>query len=405
MTHTPAGPLRGFASYLRRERDRLTEQWMKEVFDDVDLIEADKLTYEQLADHLPEILDGLCVALEAEDLEKVELAIERDARMHGMVRWRQGYSIEELVRELDLFHLTLSDALEAFADTQSAFTRRHEKRARRLIAEALSFVTLTSIREVVSERDRKIDEYTGKLERANHELKLKQRLVSDLHESRMQITRSVVHDLRNFLNAFSVALQLIGRAPAKADTALTLANRQAADMKLLVDQMVEYSVVLGDNSPLAAEPFKLRELFDELVTSSRPAIEAKGLSLHTSFDAQLTSVTSNRLKVKQVALNLLSNATKYTRAGEIELAMDCAGEGHWLIRVSDTGIGIAPEDADRVFDEFERAAGEDIPGTGLGLAIVKEVCRVLQGQIQFQSREGRGTTFEIRFPLELEVAE
>ncbi|MGA7782479.1 MAG: sensor histidine kinase [Paraburkholderia sp.] len=403
MTDTPAGPLRGFADYLRRERVRITEQWMKEVFGDVDLIEADKLTYEQLADHLPEILDGLCIALDEEDLEKVEPAIERDARRHGLVRWRQGYRIEELVRELDLFHLTLSDALEAFAGRQSAFTRRHEKRARRLIAEALSFVTLTSIREVVSERDRKIDEYTGKLERANHELKLKQRLVSDLHESRMQITRSVVHDLRNFLNAFSVALQLIGRAPAKADSALTLANRQAADMKLLVDQMVEYSVVLGDNSPLAVEPFKLQELFDELVTSSRPAIEGKGLSLHTSFDAQLSSVTSNRLKVKQVALNLLSNATKYTVTGEIELAMAGAGEGHWSMRVSDTGIGIAPADVDRVFDEFERAAGDDIPGAGLGLAIVKEVCRILQGKIQFESHEGRGTTFVIRFPLELEA--
>jgi signal transduction histidine kinase len=112
-------------------------------------------------------------------------------------------------------------------------------------------------------------------------------------------------------------------------------------------------------------------------------------------------VTSNRLKVKQVALNLLSNATKYTATGEIELAMGGAGEGHWSIRVSDTGIGIAPSDADRVFDEFERAAGDDIPGTGLGLAIVKELCRVLHGQVHFESREGSGTTFEIRFPLEL----
>lgn len=401
MIDTHVGPLGEFADFLRLERTRLTGLWMKAVFGDIDLVEADKLTYEQLADHLPEILDGLCAALDAEDLEKVEPAIERDARMHGMVRWRQGYRIEELVRELDLFHQVLGDALESFADTRGRFTRRQEGRARRLIAEALSFVTLTSIREVVSERDRKIDEYTGKLERANHELMLKQRLVSDLHESRMQITRSVVHDLRNFLNAFSVALQLIGRAPAKAEMALTLANRQAADMKQLVDQMVEYSVVLGDESPLAIEPFDLRELFDELVSASRPAIEAKGLRLVTGFDAALQPVRSNRLKIKQVALNLLSNATKYTSSGEVELALARCGDDAWSIRVSDTGIGIAAEDADRVFDEFERAAGDDIPGTGLGLAIVKELCRVLQGKIDFESREGEGTTFVIRFPCVL----
>src|ERR1044072_6861395 len=111
----------------------------------------------------------------------------------------------------------------------------------------------------------------------------------------MQITRSVVHDLRNFLNAFSIALQLIERAPAKADTALALANRQAADMKQLVDQMVEYSVVLGDGPPLTLEQVELRELYDELAAASRPAIEAKGLVLRTSFDPALGAVTSNRL--------------------------------------------------------------------------------------------------------------
>lgn len=405
MTETRLSPLRKFADFIRAQRSRLTEQWMNAVFSDADLVEADKLTYQQLADHLPEILEGLCLALDVEDLERVEPAIENNARKHGIVRWRQGYRIEELVRELDLYHQVLADALEEFAGQDSSFTRRHEGRARRLVAETLSMVTLTSIREVVSERDRKIDEYTGRLERANHELTLKQRLVGDLYESRMQITRSVVHDLRNFLNAFSIALQLIERAPSKADMALTLANRQAADMKQLVDQMVEYSVVLGDETPLTREPVELHALYDELVTASRPAIEAKGLKLRANFDPALSTVTSNRLKLKQIAINLLSNATKYTKSGEIELSFAMAGTEHWSIRVSDTGVGIAPSDTDRVFDEFERAAGEDIPGTGLGLAIVKELCRVLNGQIDFTSREGVGTRFDIRFPLVLAETE
>jgi len=262
----------------------------------------------------------------------------------------------------------------------------------------VSFVTLASIREAIGERDRKIDEYTGMLERANYELTLRQKLIGDLYETRMQIARRVAHDLRNFLNAFSIALQLIERAPAKADTALALANRQAADMKQLVDQMVEYSVVLGDGAPLTLEQVELRELYDELAAASRPAIEAKGLVLRTSFDPALGAVTSNRLKLKQIAVNLLSNATKYTTSGQIEFSFALAGADHWSIRVSDTGVGIAPSDKDRVFDEFERAAGEDIPGTGLGLAIVKELCRVLNGQIDFASRQGVGTTFEIRFP-------
>jgi signal transduction histidine kinase len=405
MTDAHLSPLAAFAAQLRSQQVDLTERWMKAVFHDADLTESDRLTYEQLADHIPNILDEICSVLENQDLDQAENAIERDARQHGKLRWKQGYRIDELVRELDLFRQMLTGAIVEYSEARPSFTRRHEERARHFIDEAVSFVTLTSIREVVNERDRKIDDYTGRLERANHELTLKQRLVGELYESRMQITRSVVHDLRNFLNVFSMALQLMSRAPSKTETALALANRQAADMKTLVDELVEYSVVLGDSSPLALERFALRELFDELVISCEPVIEAKGLRLQTSFDVALTEVVSNRLKLKQVALNLLTNAAKYTRAGQVELTMTAVENHCWCLRVSDTGVGIGASDRERVFKEFERATGDDIPGVGLGLAIVKELCRVLEGVIRFDSQEGEGTTFEITFPMHLRVAD
>ncbi|SEE87551.1 signal transduction histidine kinase [Burkholderia sp. WP9] len=403
MTDSHVLPLTALAAQLRLQQVDLTERWMKAVFHDAELTESDRLTYEQLADHIPNILEEICSVLERQDLDHAEGAIERDARLHGKLRWKQGYRIDELVRELDLFRQMLIGAIVEFSESRPYFTRRHEERARYFVDEAVSFVTLTSIREVVSERDRKIDDYTGRLERANHELTLKQRLVGDLYESRMQITRSVVHDLRNFLNVFSMALQLISRAPSRVDTALALANRQAADMKTLVDELVEYSVVLGDNSPLVVESFALRELFDELVISCEPAIEAKGLRLQTAFDGALQVVVSNRLKLKQVALNLLTNATKYTKAGLIEFSMTAAQDDRWRLRVSDTGVGIEASDRERVFKEFERAAADDIPGAGLGLAIVKELCRVLEGEIRFDSHEGKGTIFDITFPMRLQA--
>jgi signal transduction histidine kinase len=405
MPDTQARPLRAFANHLRGNQVNLTERWMKAVFHETELTEADRLTYEQLLDHVPNILEEICSALEEQDFDQVEPAIERNARQHGRLRWRQGYRIDELVRELDLFRQMLTGQIVEFSESRPWFGRRHEERARHFIDEAVSFVTLTSIREVVTERDRKIDDYTGRLERANHELTLKQRLVGDLYESRMQITRSVVHDLRNFLNVFSMALQLMARVPTKIEAALALANRQAADMKSLVDELVEYSVVLGDSSQLALERFELRELFDELVASCAPSIEAKGLRLVHTIDVGLGAIVSNRLKLKQVALNLLTNAAKYTKVGEVELIMAKHGDSAWLLRVSDTGVGIGASDRERVFREFERATDEDVPGAGLGLAIVRELSRVLGGQIRFDSHEGQGTTFEITFPLELKGEE
>ena len=405
MPDTQLRPLRAFAGSLRLEQVNLTERWMRAVFHDIVLSDADRLTYEQLSDHIPAILEEICSALEDQDLDQVEPAIERNARKHGKLRWKQGYRIDELVRELDLFRQMLAGQIVQFSESRSFFTRRHEERARHFIDEAVSFVTLTSIREVLTERDRKIDEYTGQLERANHELTLKQKLVGDLYESRMQITRSVVHDLRNFLNVFSMALQLMSRAPAKVEAALALANRQAADMKALVDELVEYSVMLGDSHQPAVERFNLRGLFDELVASCNPAIEAKGLRLAPTFDEALSTVVSNRLKLKQVALNLLTNAAKYTKVGQIELAMTADGERQWRLRVSDTGVGIGASDRERVFKEFERATEDDIPGAGLGLAIVRELTRVLGGQIRFDSNVGEGTSFEITFPVTLDSVE
>ena len=86
MTDMRGASLRGFADFLRRERTRLTEPWIKAVFGEVDLVEADKLTFEQLADHLPQIFDDLCEALDAEDLEKVEPVIERSAKWSKRLR-------------------------------------------------------------------------------------------------------------------------------------------------------------------------------------------------------------------------------------------------------------------------------------------------------------------------------
>jgi signal transduction histidine kinase len=400
MTEPHVSPLRSLARWLRQGQAGLTEAWMQAVAADAGLARADRLGWE-LPDHLPDILDEICRALEAQDLGPVEPTIERDARQHGKLRWRQGYRIDELVRELEVFRQVLAGAVTDFAESHSFFTRHQETRARHLIDEAFSLVTVASIREVVAGRDRRIDEYVGHIEHANHELTQKQQLISDLYESRMQITRSVAHDLRNFLNAFTISLQLIARAPSKADAGLALATRQAADMKQLLDEMAEYSVVLGDCSPVKVEEVDLGELFDELIAAAQPGIEAKGLRLTTFLDPALKPVFSNRLKLKQVALNLLSNATKYTMTGGIDLSMAPCGDSRWYLRVADSGIGIASPDRERVFDEFERAAGDEIPGTGLGLAIVRELCRTLDGEILFESREGRGTIFEIRFPVEL----
>jgi len=401
MTDTYVRPLQRLAETLRDQREVLTNRWIKSELRDTDIGHCDALTYEQLADHIPVILDQICYLLESEHLNDVEVAIERDATEHGHWRWKQGYRLDELIRELDLFRRVLSAAIATFAEVNHDFTRSHESHARDLVDDAVNLVMLTSVRQLVGEQKREVDEYTGMLEEANRGLASQRELLASVYQSRQLAARSVVHELRNFLNVFETSLELVRARPEKADTALTIAGRQIADMKLLVDQLFEYSVVLSENQVPVAERFELRTLYDELVLAHRVGAEAKGLHLSSEFDSSLDFVTSNRLRVKQIAVNLISNAMKYTRSGEIGFALVKLGADRWCLRVSDTGEGISSEDQERVFGELERAAGDDIPGAGLGLAIVKELVWSLDGEIWVQSEKGKGSVFEIRLPLHL----
>ncbi len=402
MSDIFVGALKGLATALRAQESVLTARWIQHVLGDSEVVHAGDMSYTQIADHVPAIFGEICVVLESQDMDSQEPALEYNARQHGKWRWEQGYRIDEVVRELDLFRQVLMTAISEFASFDTTFDRAREHRARVIVDRVISFVTLTSIRESVAERDRQLATYTGKLELANRELTQHQKELGDVYESRMQVARRVAHDLRNFLNVFSTALQIIDRAPERKDASLALVNRQVADMTALVDEMGEYSRILGDNAELIVESFDLHELFSELMQLCSDTARNKGLALTGRIDAALGTITSNRLKMKQVALNLLSNALKYTVAGKVELELLDHDDSRWLLRVSDTGVGIDEADSERVFEEFERAATDDIPGTGLGLAIVKELARTLNGEIHFSSTKGQGSVFEVRFPKALE---
>ena len=220
MTITPVGPLQRLAGTLRDQREVLTNRWIKSELRDARIGHCDALTYEQLADHIPVILDEICYLLESEHLNDVEVAIERDARKHGHWRWKQDYRLDELIRELDLFRRVLTAAIASFAKDNHDFTRSQETHARDLVDDAVNLVMLASVHQLVGEQERKVGEYTGMLEEANRELASQRELLANIYQSRQLAARSVVHELRNFLNVFETSLDLVRARPAKVDTAL-----------------------------------------------------------------------------------------------------------------------------------------------------------------------------------------
>jgi signal transduction histidine kinase len=139
----------------------------------------------------------------------------------------------------------------------------------------------------------------------------------------------------------------------------------------------------------------------------RALAEDKNIDLLVDVDRNLPAVYQDQAKFQQILTNLLSNAIKFTpEGGRIEVFAGHDPNGQLLLTVADTGVGIAEEDRDIIFEKFRQSGsilGEDgltreYAGTGLGLSILKELCKLLQGEISFESEMGRGSTFRVLLP-------
>ncbi len=151
---------------------------------------------------------------------------------------------------------------------------------------------------------------------------------------------------------------------------------------------------------LEQEAVDLREFLNQIVKMLRPMAEAKGLVLHYELDGKLPArVHADPKRLRQILINLLGNAVKFTEQGSVSLRMRYRREiAH--IEIADTGVGIAPADHERIFLPFERGTRpNDVEGTGLGLTITRLLVDLMGGDIQLKSREGEGSRFSVRVYL------
>jgi signal transduction histidine kinase len=152
------------------------------------------------------------------------------------------------------------------------------------------------------------------------------------------------------------------------------------------------------------ETFKLEEVLRFATDTVEPMLKDKTIKLVTEMASDIPTMKSDCEKLKTIVLNLLSNAAKYTEAGEIKVTAECDNGSIKLI-VSDTGIGMKAEALQYIFDEFRQvdmSTKQKYPSTGLGLAIVKRLTNLLGGDVTVESEVGKGSTFMIVMPMELQ---
>ncbi len=263
-----------------------------------------------------------------------------------------------------------------------------------------SLVTMQQeLRDVNKDLDRKVDE----LAQANMALFEMNRLKSDF-------LTTMSHELRTPLNS------IIGFSEVLADNAeLSEKQRRYAGNILtsgkmllgMINDILDLAKIESGKMEVRPEDFSIRDLCEALASLTRPMAERKNIDLQCRLDDAIPLLRQDVGKLKQILYNLLSNAIKFTPDGG-RVTLRARAEGRFaVLEVADTGIGIAEEDRDTIFEKFRQAMnhteGDSVltrehQGTGLGLSIVRELTRLLGGDISFESCPGQGTTFTVRLP-------
>jgi signal transduction histidine kinase len=246
-----------------------------------------------------------------------------------------------------------------------------------------------------------------------NEIQKKSREIEVANRHKSEFLASMSHELRTPLNAIlgiAQVLQVEARLSKSEDQLEPLQRILNAGRHLLalINEILDLSKIEAGRMDLQLEPVALAPLLDEFRSNMEPlsAQNKNTLTLHCAPD--VASVYADAVRVRQVLLNVGSNANKFTRDGTVALAIDEEEEDGrcWVrFRISDTGIGMTPEQVSRLFQDFVQAdtsTARKYGGTGLGLAISRRLCHMMGGDITVESEPGIGSTFTIRLPATAE---
>jgi signal transduction histidine kinase len=249
---------------------------------------------------------------------------------------------------------------------------------------------------------------------AVREIQDKNRQLQLASENKSQFVSSVSHELRTPLNAIIGLTEMMVTNAArfgteKAQEPLRRVNAAGTHLLGLINQVLDLSKIEAGKLELNPESVNLAPLIDEVIGTAGELAAQNKSRLVVEADKNLGAVTVDPMRLRQILLNLLSNACKFTKQGEVKLkARRVANGGDWIeLAVSDTGIGMTPEQMAKLFEEFSQAdasTARRFGGTGLGLAITRKLARMMGGDVTVASESGKGSVFTVRLPGGVAIA-
>jgi signal transduction histidine kinase len=240
------------------------------------------------------------------------------------------------------------------------------------------------------------------------EIQDKNRQLQLASENKSQFVSSMSHELRTPLNAIIGLTEMMVTNAARFGTEKALeplqrVNRAGTHLLGLINQVLDLSKIEAGKLELNPQTVQLAPLIEEVIGTARQLADQNKNRLMAEVQDNLGSLTVDPIRLRQILLNLLSNACKFTKEGEVRLrGRRVSNGGHWIeLSVSDTGIGLTVEQQAKLFEEFTQAdatTAQRFGGTGLGLAITRKLARMMGGDVTVTSEPGKGSVFTVRLP-------
>lgn len=263
------------------------------------------------------------------------------------------------------------------------------------------------LKGLTEDLERRVQQATAELAQQNELLRRQALELEQASALKTQFLANMSHEFRTPLNAILGYTQMLHQGVSGPLTAgqrrhVARVDSNSQHLLALVNDILDITRIEAGRMPLRIERIHLAEVVNEVRSELEPIIARSRLAFTTDIPANVPAISTDRQKVKQIVLNFLSNALKFTPKGSVRITVRSRKPERMVaIAVTDTGIGIRPEDQEKVFEDFRQLDTSPTRshfGTGLGLSICRRLAGMLDGRLTLQSKVGQGSTFTLLLP-------
>ena len=385
--------------YLLTHREEIIGEWLRAVERNPDITSAEHLDHAELVDHLPELCQELAELLKSPQSDH-RSDISRTARVHGKYRWRQGYKLEEVIRETSIVRRILFHSwVDAYAREVPQFNGETRRAAENIIHQAVDDVIADSVEQFVEEQQKSASELNSELADALAEVRQQKAAADAANHAKDRFLAMLSHELRTPLNPIllwaSAVLEEEQTAPSLKEDIQMVRHNVELEARL-IDDLLDIARITGGKLQLQLQLSDTATLFRDALEMVKAESARKRLDVRVELKAGNHRAIVDRARIEQVFWNVLKNAQKFTpERGTITVRSFNEGREKLLFEITDGGKGIEPDLLPKIFDAFQQGVAPR-EGLGLGLAISKAIIESHGGKIYASSKgKGAGATFTI----------